>query len=285
MRHVLITGAGGQLGRELVEAFDGFAGYEVSAFDHDALDVGDRDATLGAITTAAPDVVIHAGAWTAVDACEGDPTRAFRVNSLGTRWVVDGARRVGARVVYVSTDYVFDGAKPTPYLEWDEPAPRSVYGRSKLGGERELRPEDTVVRTSWVAGRYGANIVGTILRAAAQRPTLSFVDDQHGNPTIAQDLAHGIRDLVSRDLPGVFHVTNQGSVSWYELAREVLSCAGEDPDRVQPLSTAELQPPRPAPRPANSVLENFALREAGVPLLPDFRASLPRLVGYLATSR
>jgi dTDP-4-dehydrorhamnose reductase len=226
---------------------------------------------------------VHAAAWTEVDACEADPDRALAVNGLGTRHVAEAARRVGAHLCYLSTDYVFDGTKPGPYTEWDDPTPRSVYGRSKLAGERELGrdPASTVVRLSWVCGRHGANMVKTILRLAGERDRLAFVDDQHGHPTFAADAAGAIRRLVAERRPGLFHVTNQGVVTWYEFARAVLESAGLDPERVRPISTAELDPPRPAPRPANSVLDNLALRLSGLPLLPHYRASLDRLVAEL----
>ena len=278
---VLITGAGGQVGTELVAAFEADAHHEVIGVDHATVDVADRDAALGAITSTRPDAVVHPAAWTAVDACESDPDRAFLVNALGTRHVAEGARRVGAPVFYVSTDYVFDGTKAGPYLEWDPVSPQSVYGASKLAGERELDPGSTVIRTSWVCGYHGANMVKTILRIAGQSDTLSFVDDQRGHPTFADDLAAMIKRLVVEHRPGTFHVTNQGAVSWYEFAREVLIAAGLDPERVKPVATADLQPPRPAPRPANSVLDNAALRLSGVPLLDDFRVPLARLVDRL----
>jgi len=275
---VLITGAGGQVGRELVEVF---ADHEVVAVDHHALDVGDRDAVLGLVTTVRPDAIINSAAWTAVDANESDPDRAWAVNALAVRHLADGARQVGARICQLSTDYVFDGTHPDPYVEWDEPHPASMYGRSKLGGELELGPEQTIVRTSWVCGLHGANMVKTILRLAGEHDTLSFVDDQRGHPTFADDLASVIRRLVVERRPGLFHVTNQGAVSWYEFAREVLAAAGLEPDRVHPIATADLDPPRPAPRPANSVLDNAALRLGGLPLAPDFREPLGRLVPRL----
>jgi dTDP-4-dehydrorhamnose reductase len=278
---VLITGAGGQVGRELVDAF---AGHEVIAADHHRLDVADRDAVLGAITTLQPDVVVNSAAWTAVDANEGDPDRAWAVNALAVRHVADAARRVGAWVCHLSTDYVFDGTKPDPYVEWDPPNPVSMYGRSKLGGELELGPGDTVVRTSWVCGYHGGNMVKTILRLAGEHDQLRFVDDQRGHPTFADDLAAVVRRLVVERRPGLFHVTNQGAVSWFEFAREVLAAAGLDPDRVSPIATADLDPPRPAPRPANSVLDNAALRLGGVPLAADFREPLARLVDRLLAS-
>ena len=278
---ILVTGAAGQVGTELVAAFGADDHHEVIGVDHATVDVADRDSVLAAITSTRPDAVVHPAAWTAVDACEGDPDRAFRVNALGARHVADGARRVGAPVFYVSTDYVFDGTQPDPYQEWDQPAPASVYGASKLAGERELDPGSTVIRTSWVCGYHGGNMVKTILRLAGEHDTLSFVDDQRGHPTFADDLAGMIKRLVVERRPGLFHVTNQGAVSWYELAREVLAAAGLDPERVQPVATADLQPPRPAPRPANSVLDNAALRLSDVPLLDDFRVPLARLVGRL----
>lgn len=278
---VLITGAGGQVGRELVDVFSSESHHEVFGFDHSTLDVSDRDAVLSAITSLRPDAIVHSAAWTAVDACEGDPDRALLVNGLGTRHVADGARRVDAPVYYVSTDYVFDGSKPVPYVEWDDPSPASSYGRSKLAGERELDPGSAVIRTSWVCGYHGANMVKTILRVAAEHDVLTFVDDQRGHPTFADDLARMIKRLVIDRRPGVFHVTNQGAVSWYEFTRAVMAAAGQDPERVKPVATADLQPPRPAPRPANSVLDNAALRLSGIDLLPDFHEPLERLVRRL----
>jgi dTDP-4-dehydrorhamnose reductase len=275
---VFITGAGGQLGSDLVAEFERDGHHEVVAANHEHLDVSRRDQVLGLITATQPDVVVHPAAWTAVDACEADPDRAHAVNALGTRHVAEAARRVGAPVFYVSTDYVFDGTKDEPYDEWDEPNPRSMYGRSKLAGERELDDGSTIVRTSWVCGYHGGNMVKTILRLAGQHDTLSFVDDQRGHPSFTEDLAVAIKQLVVERRPGLFHVTNQGAVSWYEFAREVLLAAGDDPDRVKPISTADLDPPRPAPRPTNSVLDNAALRLSGLPLLRDFREPLARLV-------
>jgi dTDP-4-dehydrorhamnose reductase len=276
---VLITGATGQIGHEVVDAF---AGHEVIAADHARLDVADRDAVLQAITESVPDAVVHTGAWTAVDACEGDPDRAYRVNALGTRHVAEGARRVGAWLCYLSTDYVFDGTKAEPYVEWDTPNPVSVYGRSKLGGEHEVTgPDTTIVRTSWVCGRHGNNMVRTILRLARDHEKLAFVDDQRGQPSFADDLAMMVRRLVVERRPGVFHVTNQGTVSWFEFARSVLDAADLDPSRVRPIPTADLDPPRPAPRPANSVLDNAALRLEGLPLLPHYGQPLERLVRQL----
>ena len=279
---VLVTGAGGQLGHDLVRACT-VAGDEVVACDRAALDLGDRDAVAQAITGVAPDVVINAGAWTAVDDCESDPDRAWRINALGVRWVADAARRVGSHVVHLSTDYVFDGTKPTPYVEWDPTNPVSAYGRSKRGGELEVDPASAVVRTAWVCGAHGHNMVKTVL-ALADRPKLAFVDDQRGCPTFTADLADAVRRLAVARLPGTFHVTNQGATTWYGFVRDILELSGGDPERVRPITTAELDPPRPAPRPANSVLDNAALRLGDLPLLPHYRESLARLLKELGAS-
>jgi dTDP-4-dehydrorhamnose reductase len=270
-----VTGAAGMVGREVVDAL---CAHDVIGLDHTALDVGDRDSVLAAIGSNRPDAIVHCAAMTAVDACETERDRAFLVNALGTRFVMEGARRAGAYVVALSTDYVFDGCQSEPYHEWDTPNPTSVYGQSKLGGEFEIDLECAVVRTSWVIGRHGKNMAKTVLQLAAGDDPLRFVDDQRGCPTIASDLARMLRTFVVERLPGTWHVTNQGPVSWYEFAGEVVRAAGGDASRVEPISTADLVPPRPAPRPANSVLDNRALRLAGRSLLPDFRESLPALV-------
>jgi len=278
---VLVTGAGGQLGRELVAAF---AGHEVVARDRAGLDVADRDRVLAAITEARPDAVVHAAAWTDVDGCEGDADRAWRVNALGTRHVAQAARLVGSRVCHVSTDYVFDGAAGRPYTEWDPTGPLSVYGRSKLGGEHELGPDDTVVRTSWLCGRHGPNFVRTVVERAARGLDLKVVDDQHGCLTVASDLAAMIRRLVIERRPGRYHVTNQGPTTWFGVARHAVGVAGFDPDLVQPISTADLDPPRAAVRPPYAVLDNAALRLCGIPLLDDHHDALERLVPVMMSA-
>lgn len=280
---LLVTGAGGQLGRDVVTASEA-AGDDVLAFDHRGLDVTDRDGVLAAITSLRPDAVVHCAAWTAVDACEGDPDRALLANGLAVRWIAEACHRSAAHLVHVSTDYVFDGSLARPYHEWDQPSPQSSYGRSKLAGEREalaLGSAAAVVRTSWVCGLHGANMVKTILRLAAERPSLAFVADQRGCPTFTADLAPVLRRIALDRRSGVHHVTNQGAVSWFEFAQEVVAASGRERAMVHPISTTDLDPPRPAPRPANSVLDNAALRLAGLPLLRDFREPLAELVTQL----
>lgn len=272
---VLITGAGGGLGRDLARAFDA-PHYDVIAATRSELDLADRDSILGAITTAEPDVVIHAGAWTAVDACESDPDQAFGVNALGTRHVQQACRIVGAHVFYVSTDFVFDGTQHSPIDEWTPTNPLGVYGRSKLGGEREIDPGNTIIRT-----RGGTGFVKTMLRLAGERDEVRVVADQIGSPTFTEDLAPAIKRLVVGRFPGVFHVTNSGAASWFELAQATFTAAGLDPSRVVPISTDEY--PTPATRPAYSVLDNAALRLQGLPLLADWHEPLERLVKELTS--
>ena len=280
---VLVTGAGGQLGIDVVRVSEA-AGDDVVAAHHHDLDVSDRDAVHGAVSALRPDVVINCAAWTAVDACEGDPERAMAHNALAVRWLAESCDRADARLVQLSTDYVFDGLLERPYIESDVPSPQSVYGASKLAGEREaltLGTSATIVRTSWVCSEHGSNMVKTIMRLAGERSELAFVEDQIGNPTFTADLAPMIRRLALDRRSGIHHVTNQTSTSWYGFAREVVAAMGKDPDIVRPITTAELQPPRPARRPPNSVLDNMVLKSAGLALLRDFPEPLRETVKAL----
>ena len=274
---ILLTGAGGQLGTDLVAAL---AGHDLTALNHADLDIGDMAAVDLAIESVRPDIVVNAAAWTAVDACESDPARAYRDNAFAVRLLADGCRRTGAHLATISTDYVFDGTKVEAYHEWDIPNPQSVYGASKLAGEAEAGPDATIVRTSWVCGEHGPNMVKTILGLLGERPTLSFVDDQVGHPTFTADLAPVVAELALGRRRGVYHVTNQGAVSWYGFARAVAEAAGADPDRVEPIKSAAI--PRPAPRPKNSRLDNAALRLAGMDPLRDYHEPLRELVAALS---
>jgi dTDP-4-dehydrorhamnose reductase len=306
---VLVSGANGQLGQDLqavlagrppdggepgspvavaaTQAVGSHDGITVLAADVDTVDVADRDMVDAAFAQFHPDVVIHAGAYTAVDACESHPDRAFAVNTMGTRHMAEASARSGAHLLYVSTDYVFDGEADRPYVEGDAPNPRTVYGRSKLGGEIEVArycAGATVVRTAWVSGAHGSNMTKTVLALAAKSGggPLRFVDDEHGSPTFAADLAPVIVRLALERRPGTFHVTNQGETSRFGFARAILAAAGLDPERVESIATSELDPPRPARRPANSRLDNAALRQAGLPLLPMWNDALTRLVPLLS---
>jgi dTDP-4-dehydrorhamnose reductase len=307
-RRVLVTGGNGQLGRDVRDVLAGLvpagglsssdlAGtpfeviapgtFEVLSTDIDTLDLVDRAAVRDAVDGFRPDLILHGGAYTAVDACESNPDTAFAVNAMGTRHMAEAAVAVGAHIVYVSTDYVFDGTSAVPYVEWDAPSPRSIYGRSKLGGEMEIRTlagaSGTIVRTSWVSGAHGANMVKTVQRLAAATPdgVLRFVDDQHGCPTFTADLARAVVRLGTDRRPGTFHVTNQGETTWFGFVHEVMAAMGHDPARVVPIATSDLDPPRPAPRPANSRLDNAGLRLSGLAAMPRWEDALARLVEAL----
>jgi dTDP-4-dehydrorhamnose reductase len=287
---VLLTGGNGQVGTELQRAF-GAAGDEVHAFGRDVLDITDREQVLQVVNAVAPEVIIHAGAMTNVDACELDPHAALVANSLATRHVAEAAAFLRAHTVYLSTDYVFDGRGTGPsgggaYSEWDATGPISAYGRSKLGGEHEVRsllgPTATIVRTSWVCGEFGHNFVKTMLRLAASGDgQVTVVDDQRGCPTFTADLAPVLRRLAVSRLPGTFHVSNSGELTWCEFAKAIFAAAGADSGRVTPISTAELVPARPAPRPACSVLAHTALNGVGLGPMPHWEPALHRTVDAL----
>jgi dTDP-4-dehydrorhamnose reductase len=287
---LLITGAAGMVGREVVEvarsrqdvakldvaAFD-VAKFDVAAFDHATLDITDVEAVRAAVDQFQPTAIINCAAFTEVDRCETEPDLAFRVNRDAAAFLADAAATVGARLVHVSTDYVFDGTKPSPYVETDVTNPQSVYGESKLAGELAvltLGESAVVARTAWVFGQHGQNMVKTVLRVKDSSPTLRFVTDQRGSPTSAADLAVALVALAESEHSGVFHVTNAGAVSWFEFVREILRQVGDDPERVEPITTADLVPPRAAPRPANSVLDNVALRSTDIAPLQNYEAAL-----------
>ncbi len=286
---ILVTGARGQVGSEIVaelarrnDGRNARARLDVIGTSREELDVARRDEVHALVRTFEPDVIIHPAAFTAVDACETEIDRAFSVNFIGTRHLAEAAQSVGAHLCYLSTDYVFDGTLDRPYREWDEPNPQSVYGRSKLAGERVLDASSTIVRTSWVCGQSGANMLKTILRLVDQsEDPLRFVNDQHGCPSFAKDLAPTIIDLAMSRYRGIFHVTNQGPTTWFDFARAIVGYAGADAGRVEPIATGELVPARPARRPENSVLENAALVSIGHSLLPDWHDSAEQLVRQL----
>ena len=275
MMRVLVTGAAGQLGTDVV-AHCREAGDDVLAADRSVLDITNRAAVHDVVVEGRPDVVINCAAWTAVDACESDPDRAMAANAHAVRWLTEACDAIDARLVQVSTDYVFDGTKSGPYVESDVTNPQSVYGSSKLAGEVEALAwsNSLVVRTSWVCGAHGHNMVRTVQRLVAEGKPLAFVNDQVGCPSFTADLAPALRLLAMERHVGVAHLTNTGAVSWYGFVREVVRALGADPSVVRPISTAELQPPRPAKRPANSVLDNVKWREWGYEPLRDFRAAL-----------
>lgn len=273
---IAVTGAGGQLGRDLERAL---VAHDALLLDHAALDVS--DAAACAEVLGAADTVIHAAAWTDVDGCERDRERARRINVEGTRNVVRAAR--GAYVIVVSTDYVFDGTLNRAYVEIDGPNPLQVYGRTKWHAEqiaRETSEHVAIARTAWLYGAARAsgatakNFVTAIVRAAEHGP-LDVVNDQVGSPTWTGDLARALILLAERRVPGIFHVANAGATSRYDLARAALVLAGRDPALVRPVSTAQA-PPRPAVRPAYAPLEGRAWVRAGFDPLPGWEDALSR---------
>ena len=259
-RRVLITGAGGQLGRALQEAF---ADDDLVALSHKDWDVAVP--VSGGLLDAPLDLVLHTAAWTDVDGAEADPQGAAAVNVGGTA----NAASLGAPLVTFSTDYVFDGRKREPYVESDGPSPLSAYGRTKLHGEAAAGPDAWVVRTSWLFGPTGHNFVRTMLRLANERDEVAVVDDQRGCPTYVGHLATAVRAVVDEDLPrGVWHLSAGGECTWADFAEAIFEEAGLD-CRVRRVTTAELA--RPAQRPANSVLRS---ERPGAPALPHWREGL-----------
>jgi len=272
---LLITGAAGQLGQALVQEAPR-RGWEVTATDLPELDITDPQAVWSQLSRRRPMVVINAAAATRVDDLESDPDKALRVNALGPRNLAVACRRLGTTLIHLSTDYVFDGAKSDPYVEWDATGPLSVYGRSKLLGEEWVRqqcPDHFIVRTAWLYGLPGPNFVTAIL-ARGRHPgpdgELKVVRDQRGTPTSAPALAPQLLTLAATEAFGTYHATCQGETTWYEFACLILKGAGLTA-RVTPCTTAEY--PLPAPRPANSVLENRLLQVAGLDLMPAWQAA------------
>jgi dTDP-4-dehydrorhamnose reductase len=279
MTRWLVTGAGGMLGRDLVSSL----GVPVVALDRSALDITHQPAVLAAVREHRPDVVVNCAAWTAVDDAETAEEAALAVNGAGPAHLAAACALVGARLVQVSTDYVFDGAAgatenaPSPWPEDAMPAPRNAYGRTKLAGERgvldTLPGAGYVVRTGWTYGAHGPSFVRTMLRLCRADTPVTVVNDQHGQPTWTADVARQIIAVVSSGAaPGVYHATSSGSASWFELAREVFTLAGADASRVLPVTSAEY--PRRAPRPAWSVLGHEGFTRAGLAPIGDWRARL-----------
>lgn len=261
-------------------------GWRVTALDIDTMDIRDGDLVAATVRDLSPDAVLNLAAIRDADQCEVDPDTAWETNDAAVRHLAEVCEATGAHLCQISSDYVFDGEQQVPYVETDPAHPLSVYGASKLASEVVAEQGATVVRTAWLAGRRGANTVRTILRLASDRDrALAFVDDQRGSPTVAEDLAPVLVRLCAERRPGVYHVTNQGDASWYELACHVLASAGHDPGRMRPIATHELDPPRAAARPRYSVLDNAALRRAGIALLPHWEGSTRRLVEDIVSGR
>jgi dTDP-4-dehydrorhamnose reductase len=271
-QRILLTGGTGQLGIELQPRLSALG--TVLAPARQQLDLI-SDQSVARIIALQPTLVVHAAAATDVERCEREPAWAYAVNAEGTRRIAEACRAVGAWMLYVSTDYVFDGAKRGPYLEEDRPEPLNVYGHAKLAGEvyvRDLAPRWAIVRTSWVYGHVGRNFVATILRRLQAGETLRVVTDQVGSPSYTADLADGITQLVARQVDGIFHLTNSSSCSWFAFAQAIARAVGVDSARILPITSDGLD--MRARRPANSVLANAAWEALGLPPLRSWEAAL-----------
>lgn len=276
---ILVTGANGQLGHELTAL--AIPGIEIVGVSRTEMDVTDQEQTFAVIQAVQPDAVIHAAAFTGVDLAESRPDDAYRVNATGTRNVAVAAERVGARLCYVSTDYVFNGLGSEPYGAYDTTDPQSVYGKTKRAGEmlvQSLHSRWFIARTSWVYGEHGTNFVKTMLKKSRELPKMRVVDDQVGSPTYAKDLAELLLYMVRTEKYGIYHASNTGTCSWYEFAREIFDVAGIA-TVLEPCTTEEF--PRPAPRPPYSVFEHTALRTNGFTLLRPWREALNDFLGGL----
>jgi dTDP-4-dehydrorhamnose reductase len=252
---ILLFGARGMLGRDLQPILSDR--HEVIGKDIEDLDITDPNQVQKQVETLRPQTVINAAAFTDVDGCESQKDLAFKVNAEGAGQVARVCRKAGARLIYLSTDYVFDGTSRVPYSEEAQPNPINVYGESKLGGEEAVQQAEgnyLILRTAWLYGKHGKNFVDTILRLASKQKELRVVDDQQGSPTFTRDLSRAIARLLENDVRGILHVTNSGSCSWFEFAQKILETKGIPgwKTRVIPISSRQLN--RPARRPSNSVL-------------------------------
>ncbi|WP_410515268.1 dTDP-4-dehydrorhamnose reductase [Paenibacillus sp. BR2-3] len=276
---VLVTGAAGQLGQDVVLLLQQ-EGHTVLGCDRQEMDITNLDQCIEVIGRFKPDTVIHCAAHTAVDAAESDLDAAYLINATGTRNVALASEKAGSKLVYISTDYVFDGMGTLPYHEYDNTDPKSIYGKSKRAGEiltQSLSSKYFIVRTSWVYGKYGNNFVKTMLKLGQEKPMLQVVDDQKGSPTYTVDLARFLLELIQTEKYGLYHASNSGACTWYEFTGAIFA---EAQDILGLNFTAKLEPcdteqfPRPAPRPRNSVLEHLAIRTNGFKDIRHWREGL-----------
>jgi dTDP-4-dehydrorhamnose reductase len=269
---IVITGANGQLGQDLVRKLS--TDHEVYGFGRRELDVTNLQQAHQVLDQVRPDVVINAAAYTAVDRAETEIDEAYAVNAFGARNLAMASERLGAKYCYISTDYVFDGQGRTPYREYDSTNPQSIYGKSKRAGEELVTSFSTrhfIVRTSWLYGAYGQNFIKTMLKLGKQGKRLTVVNDQVGSPTYTVDLVGFIMELIQTEKYGIYHASNKGSCSWYEFAKAIFEEAGMDVD-LHPCTTEEF--PRPAPRPAYSVMDHMSIRINGLTELRPWRNAL-----------
>jgi len=268
----MVTGAKGMLGSDLCEVLSN--DFDVKGVDIDDFDIADEGATLNAIVGSGPDVVIHLAAYTDVEASEINPDKAFSVNAIGTLNVARAAREIDAYLVYLSTDYVFDGTKSQPYIEIDPINPISIYGLSKAYGEMyvsRVAKRNLIVRTSWLFGPNGINFVDKVIKQAESASQLRVVDDQRGCPTYTMHLALCLREIIKQKIEGILHIAGSGEATWFELARTALDLAGIDVE-VKPVTTDSY--PARAKRPRYSVLSSMMLPRFGLKELPAWEEGL-----------
>jgi dTDP-4-dehydrorhamnose reductase len=276
---VLVTGAGGMLGRAVVKHCASH-GDEVFAHDHHSLDIADESAVNETFEREQPEVVINCAAWTDVDGCELDRERAFAANARGPEALASACRHTGAQLLTISTDYVFDGAKDGFYTQRDDPRPTSVYGLAKLEGERRAQAacaRTVIVRSGWIFGVGGRNYLSRVIELAQGGQPLKAISDAYGTPTYAAHLAARLRELAALDLPGIYHIVNSGAgASYEEFTRAALLAAGDSQAKIESVAMNSLQ--RPAPRPRNSRLRCLLSEAIGLQPLPDWQQGLKEFV-------
>lgn len=277
---VLVTGSKGMLGSDIVKIFS--KTHEVVEVTRQDFDITDTQASLEYIKSIKPDVVIHSAAYTDVDGCESNIKRAYQVNALGTRNIAVACNEINASMVYISSDYIYDGNKNSPYYEYDITNPLSVYGKSKLEGEnfvKTLCKKYYIVRTSWLFGKHGKNFIQTMLTLAKDKETISVVNDQVGSPTYTEDLAKALSELILKPAYGTYHIANEDFCSWYDLAKYIFEIANVIGVEVISTTTEDLG--RPAPRPKNSRLEKFYLRLNGYNVLRSYKDAVREYINTI----
>ncbi|MBY0118892.1 dTDP-4-dehydrorhamnose reductase [Paenibacillus xylanexedens] len=287
---VLVTGASGQLGRDVVLLLEK-VGHDVLACDRNQMDITNQVQCNEVVSSFHPEVVIHCAAYTAVDAAETDIDEAYKVNAVGTRNVAVAAERIGAKLIYISTDYVFDGQSTIPYQEYDDTNPQSVYGKSKRAGEwlvQSLSSRWFVVRTSWVYGLHGNNFVKTMLKLGQEKPKLQVVHDQKGSPTYTLDLAGFLMELMTTEMYGIYHASNSGTCTWYEFTQAIFEEAQTTGGvsiraKLEPCTTEQFL--RPAPRPVNSVMDHMSIRTNSLTDLRPWRDGLKDFIFSLSETK